>query len=345
MRLCILHKSTALRVPLIINLTIFSLSISGAIAAFVALMCLRPVGRDAKPRISAISIGMSSKAIAKQLASENLIRSSMMFQVMSRLSGASRELKAGTYELSGSMTLMDIIEQLKSGRVETRRFVVPEGLTVAQIGKLWESEGFGTAEAFARAASSPQWRARYKIEGESLEGYLFPNTFQLADGTPPDIHIEMMLNLFDRLWTSKLSREAELLQLSRYEVVTLASIIEKEAKHTHERPLISAVYHNRLRRGWRLDADPTVLYALGNPKRQLTRVDLEVDSPYNTYRHKGLPPGPICNPGMDSILAALRPVSTSHLYFVAIDNGKHHFSTTLKEHHKMIRKIKARRTN
>ena len=345
MRSCILHKSTALRVPLIINLTIFSLSISGAIAAFVGLMCLRPVGRDAKPRISAISIGMSSKAIAKQLASENLIRSSMMFQLMSRLSGASRDLKAGTYQLSGSMTLMNIIEQLKTGRVETRRFVVPEGLTVTQIGKLWESEGFGTAEAFAHAASSPQWRDKYKIEGQTLEGYLFPNTFQIADGTPPDIHIEMMLDLFDRLWTSKLSEEAELLQLSRYEVVTLASIIEKEAKHAHERPLISAVYHNRLRRGWRLEADPTVLYALGNPKRQLTRVDLELDSPYNTYRQKGLPPGPICNPGMDSILAALRPVSTSHLYFVAIDDGKHHFSTTLKEHQKMIRKIKARRTN
>ena len=345
MRSCILHKSTALRVPLIINLTIFSLSISGAIAAFVGLMCLRPVGRDAKPRISAISIGMSSKAIAKQLASENLIRSSIMFQLMSRLSGASRDLKAGTYQLSGSMTLMNIIEQLKTGRVETRRFVVPEGLTVAQIGKLWESEGFGTAEAFTRAASSPQWRDKYKIEGQTLEGYLFPNTFQIADGTPPDIHIEMMLDLFDRLWTSKLSEEAELLQLSRYEVVTLASIIEREAKHAHERPLISAVYHNRLRRGWRLEADPTVLYALGNPKRQLTRVDLELDSPYNTYRQKGLPPGPICNPGMDSILAALRPVSTSHLYFVAIDDGKHHFSTTLKEHQKMIRKIKARRTN
>lgn len=345
MKSCIFYKSTTLRVPLIINFTIFGLSISGAIAVFVALTCLRPVGRDAKPKVSAISIGMSSKAIAHQLASENLIRSSMMFQLVSRFSGASRDLKAGTYQLSGSMTLMHIINQLKTGRVETRRFVVPEGLTLAQIGRLWESEGFGTAEAFARAASSPRWRAKYNVEGETLEGYLFPNTFQLADGTPPDKHIEMMLDLSDRLWTSKLSEEAESLQLSRYEVVTLASIVEKEAKHAHERPLISAVFHNRLRRGWRLEADPTVLYALGNPKRQLTRVDLEVDSPYNTYRHTGLPPGPICNPGMDSIRAALRPVSTSHLYFVAIDDGKHHFSTTLKEHQKMIRKIKARRTN
>ena len=345
MRSRILRKNAALRVPLIIYFTIFSLSISGAIAAFIALMCLRPVSRDAKPRISAISTGMSSKAIAKQLARENLIRSSMMFQLMSRFSGASRDLKAGTYQLSGSMTLMNIIDQLKAGRVETHRFVVPEGLTIAQIAQLWESEGFGTAEAFARVASSPQWRVKYTIEGETLEGYLFPNTFQLADGTPPHKHIEMMLDIFDRLWTSKLSEEAESLQLSRHEVVTLASIVEKEAKHAHERPLISAVYHNRLRRDWRLEADPTVLYALGNPKRQLTRVDLEVDSPYNTYLHKGLPPGPICNPGMDSILAALRPVSTSHLYFVAIDDGKHHFSTTLKEHKKMIRKIKARGTN
>jgi UPF0755 protein len=345
MRLRILRKDAALRVPSIINFTIFSLSISGTIAAFVALMCLKPVSRDAKPRISAISIGMSSKAIAKQLARENLIRSSMMFQLMSRFSGVSRDLKAGTYQLSGSMTLMHIIDQLKAGRVETRRFVVPEGLTIAQIGQLWESEGFGTKEAFARSASAPQWRAKFRIEGETLEGYLFPNTYQLADGTPPHKHIEMMLNIFYRSWTPRLSEEAESLQLSTHEVVTLASIVEKEAKHAHERPLISAVYHNRLRRGWRLEADPTVLYALGNPKRRLTRVDLEVDSPYNTYLHKGLPPGPICNPGMDSIFAALRPISTSHLYFVAIDDGKHHFSTTFREHQKMIRQIKARGTN
>ncbi len=345
MRSRILRKDAARRVPSIINFTIFSLSISGTIAAFIALLCLKPVSRDTKPRISAISIGMSSKAIAKQLARENLIRSSMMFQLMSRFSGVSRDLKAGTYQLSGSMTLMHIINQLKAGRVETRRFVVPEGLTIAQIGQLWESEGFGTKEAFAQSVSSPQWRAKFRIEGETMEGYLFPNTYQLADGTPPHKHIEMMLNIFYRSWTPRLSEEAESLQLSTHEVVTLASIVEKEAKHAHERPLISAVYHNRLRRGWRLEADPTVLYALGNPKRRLRRVDLEVDSPYNTYLHKGLPPGPICNPGMDSILAALRPISTSHLYFVAIDDGKHHFSTTFREHQKMIRKIKARGTN
>lgn len=341
----ILYKYAARNAPAIIYVAIFSLSISGAIAAIFAVMCLRPVSRDAKPRLSSISTGMSSKAIAKQLARENLIRSGVMFQLMSRFSGASRDLKAGIYRLSGSMTPMNIIEKLKAGRVETRRFVVPEGLTIAQIGQLWESEGFGSAEAFARAVSSPLWRTKYKIEAETLEGYLFPNTFQLADGTPPEVHIELMLKIFDRLWTSKLSDEAESLQLSRHEVVTLASIIEKEAKHAHERPLISGVYHNRLRRGWRLEADPTVLYALGNPEHQLTRADLEVDSLYNTYRHKGLPPGPICNPGSDSILAALRPVSTSHLYFVAIDGGKHHFSTTLKEHQKMIRKIKAQDAN
>ena len=118
-----------------------------------------------------------------------------------------------------------------------------------KLGGYGKARDLETAEAFARAASSPRWRAKYNVEGETLEGYLFPNTFQLADGTTPDKHIEMMLDLFDRLWTSKLSEEAESLQLSRYEVVTLASIIEKEAKHAHERPLISAVFHNRLRRG------------------------------------------------------------------------------------------------
>ena len=283
---------------------------------------------------------MSSKAIAKQLARQNLIRSPLVFQLMSQFSGASRSLKAGTYQLSGSMSLLEIIDQLKAGNVVARRFVVPEGLTAAQIGQLWESEGFGTAEAFYRAASHHRWRLPYGIEGETSEGYLFPNTYQIGDGTPPHAVIKMMRDEFDRRWTYELRREAESLGFSTHEAITLASIIEKEAKSPHERPLISAVFHNRLRRGWRLEADPTVLYALGNPTRRLTSADLQVNAPYNTYLHEGLPPGPICNPGMASIIAALRPASASYLFFVAIGNGKHHFSRTLNEHERMIRKIK-----
>jgi UPF0755 protein len=215
-------------------------------------------------------------------------------------------------------------------------------LTVPQIGQLWENGKFGTATAFEQAARNPRWRQRYSIDAETLEGYLFPNTYQFADGTPVDSVIKMLLDEFDRGWTHLLSEEAKALGFSTHEIITLASIIEKEAKADDERPLIAAVYHNRLKRGWRLEADPTVLYALGNPERLLRTADLKVSSPYNTYLHRGLPPGPICNPGMASVKAALRPAQASYLYFVAIGGGRHYFSTRLVDHRAMIRKIRRR---
>jgi UPF0755 protein len=237
------------------------------------------------------------------------------------------------------MSLMEIVNRLIAGKVIMQRFVVPEGLTVAQIGELWESNGFGAASTFSQAIHAPDWQMEYGIAGETLEGYLFPNTYQFASGTPPNKVIEMMLDEFNRQWPHELSEEVESIGLSAHEAITLASIIEKEAKTAAERPIISAVFHNRLRRGWRLEADPTVLYALGNPSRPPTPADLKIDSPYNTYVHEGMPPGPICNPGRASILAALRPASSAYLYFVAIGDGKHHFSITLEEHKSIIRKI------
>jgi UPF0755 protein len=319
---------------------IFSISVSSIVAILIVMGYLSPMNRSAKPKRFDVPPGATANSIAKRLAREKLIRNPSLFRWAIRLSGASRDLKAGSYHLSASMSPLQIIENLRSGSVLLRRFVVPEGLTLAQIGELWETEGFGTVEAFDRVARDPRWREMYDIDGETLEGYLFPNTYQVADGTPIERLIEMMLDEFDRRWTLALSEEAESLGFSTHEIITLASIIEKEAQADDERPIISAVYHNRLRRGWRLDADPTVLYALGNPKRRLTLADLKVNSPYNTYLHRGMPPGPICNPGLASILAALRPAQASYLYFVAIGGGRHYFSKTLAEHKRMIRKIR-----
>ena len=242
------------------------------------------------------------------------------------------------------MSLREIIHQLEAGKIVHRHFVVPEGLTVAQIAQLFEDEGFGTSESFSRAARDSQWRKRYGIEGNSLEGYLFPNTYKLVDGIPAANVVKMMLDEFNRHWTRERTKEAKSLDFSPQEIITLASIIEREAKIADERPLIAAVFHNRLKRGWKLDADPTVLYALGNPRRALTKKDLKFDSLYNTYVYRGLPPAPICNPGLASIMAALRPAESSYLYFVAIGDGKHHFSNTLAEHNRVIRRIR-RNTN
>ena len=300
---------------------------------------------NAKPTQLKIVRGMSSQSIANQLVHKQLIRSSWVFLFATHLSGASHRLQVGTYHLSGAMSIPQIIEHLRSGKVITHQLVVPEGLTVAEIGKLWEKKGFGTAAAFNETASNSKWRINHKIEGKTLEGYLFPNTYQFPDGASAEVIIQIMLNEFERQWTTEMSEEARTLGFSKHEIITLASIIETEARIPEERPLISSVFHNRLRRGWKLQADPTALYGLGNPDRPPRAADLRTDTPYNTYLYKGLPPGPICNPGIASIRAALRPVSADYMYFVAIGNGKHHFSRTLREHQNMINRIKRNRNS
>ena len=326
-----------------LRLTIFLcclVAIVGIILALILYPILISNELASEPKEIRIAPGTSLKSIAKLLANEGIIRSPLQFKVVTYLEGASRDLQAGTYELSAAMGLREIVHRLEAGQVVHRRFVVPEGLTVARVAQLFEEKGFGMAESFSRAARDSQWRTRYGIKGDTLEGYLFPNTYKLVDGVSAAKVIKMMLDEFDRHWTSEREAEAESLELSPHEIITLASIIEKEAKIESERPLISAVFHNRLRRGWKLEADPTVLYALGNPRRALTAADLRFESSYNTYIYHGLPPAPICNPGLASIMAALRPAESSYLYFVAIGDGKHHFSTTLAEHNRMIRRIR-----
>ena len=330
-----------------ISLPLFSISLlsSLAILIMIAYMIryLDPVDADAKPVQLKIVRGMSSQAIAKQLAHKDLIHNPWAFLLAAHLSGVTHRLQVGSYHLSGAMSIPQIIDHLKDGKVITHQLVVPEGLTIADIGKLWEQGGFGSAADFNEAAKDAKWKLNYKIEGKTLEGYLFPDTYQFPDGAPPELLIQTMLDEFERRWSAELSEEAKALGFSKHEIITLASIIETEARVPDERSLISAVFHNRLRRGWKLQADPTALYGLGNPNRPPTAADLRIDSPYNTYLYKGLPPGPICNPGIASILAALRPALTEYMYFVASGGGKHYFSKTLREHRNMINKARRNR--
>jgi UPF0755 protein len=335
------------RAPLTINFALSGASFFSVIGILLMLFHLYPANPNAEPIELKIHRGMRAKAIADLLEKKKLIRSSLAFQLVGCLTGTIRKLQGGTYRLSGAVSTPEIIHQLKTGKVVMRRLTAPEGMTIAQIDELWANNNFGDAGAFIEAARSSnlsraklrERQARYGIEGETLEGYLFPNTYQFPDGAPPDQVIEMMLDEFNRQWTHELDEEAKLLGWSTHEIITLASIIEKETKVDEERPLISAVFHNRMHRGWRLEADATALYALGNPGRPPNAADLKVDSPYNTYLYNGLPPGPICNPGLASILAALRPASAGYLYFVALGDGRHHFSATIEEHQRMIRKI------
>ena len=287
-----------------------------------------------------VPTGSNSRAIAKRLAAEKLIRSEHTFRLAVRHRGIGQRLRAGTYALRRNMSLSEILDAFEKGQVTLVSWTVPEGLTVPAIAALWETRGFGTATAFQEAAEADDLLEKYRLADKTVEGYLFPNTYKFAKGATVEKVVEMMLGEFEKRWIETFDDEARDLELTRHEIVTLASIIEKEAQSASERPRISSVFHNRLKRKWRLQADPTVLYALGNPERLLTKADLGVDSPYNTYKYKGLPPGPIANPGIDSIKAALRPEKTDYLYFVAIGGGKHHFSKTLSEHNRMVRKMR-----
>lgn len=316
------------------NILAFLFFINGLaiLGIYLIAVYLEPVCGSDEYKVIDIIEGMDSHKIAKLLAEEKLIKSQSAFLILARLNGSSRRLKAGKYKFNSKLSISQILRKLVHGEVIRQHLVIPEGFTIAQIAQLWEKKDLGKSSDFEQATRNPNLLQKYHIEASTLEGYLFPNTYEVTYSTTPEMFIELMLREFNHKFTNKLRQEADNLGISVHEVVTLASIIEKESKVDYERPIISAVFHNRLRRGWKLQADPTVLYALGNPKRNLTRDDLKSDSPYNTYIHKKLPPGPICNPGIASIIAAVRPDKTPYMYFVAMGNGTHYFSRTLNEH-------------
>ena len=328
------------RVIKIILLAFCGVGVFCLIALSVVVFLMLPPSSSEEIVNFEVLIGSSSQTIAKRLVKQNLIRSEYAFRLIVKHRGTGKRLRAGTYTLRRNMALWHIVDAFEKGQVNLVSWTVPEGLTVSDIAELWEATGYGTAEAFLEAAESEYQLEQLGLQGKSIEGYLFPNTYKFAKGTTAVQVVEMMLKEFKQRWTETFDEGARNLGLTQHEVVTLASVIEKEAQVKSERPRIASVFHNRLKKKWRLQADPTVLYALGNPKRLLTKTDLRVDSPYNTYRHRGLPPGPIANPGIDSIIAALRPEKTDYFYFVAIGEGKHHFSKTLSEHNRMIRKIR-----
>ena len=337
------RQDTSLSKTLKIKIGILTFCCLGALCLIVLLigvsLTLPPTSSEEVVNFD-VPAGSSSRVIAKRLVEQKLIRSEHAFRLAVRHRGIGRHLQAGTYVLRRNMALWDLLNEFEKGQVTLVSWTVPEGLTTSAITELWEMSGFGTAEAFRKASESARLLKQYGLTDTTVEGYLFPNTYKFAKGTTTEKVVEMMLDEFKQQWTEKFDEEAQNLGRTRHEIVTLASVIEKEAQSRLERPRISSVFHNRLTRKWKLQADPTVLYALGNPERPLTKADLQVDSPYNTYKYKGLPPGPIANPGIDSIIAALRPEKTDYLYFVAIGEGKHHFSKALSEHNRMIQKMR-----
>ncbi len=290
-----------------------------------------------------IDSGQSFNTIVDNLFQQKLISSMMKFKLIARIQKSDRKLIAGEYELSTSMTPLTILKQLTDGSVRLHRLSVPEGFNIHQIAENVEAAGFCDRQSFIRAATDEEFVRSMNISASTFEGFLFPDTYYFSKDVSSQQIISAMVARFHKVFLPEWKDRAKEIGFSVNETITLASIIEKETGVASERPVISSVFHNRLKRKMRLATDPTVIYGIKNFNGNITKKDLQTHTPYNTYMIAGLPPGPIANPGSESIKAALYPADTKYLYFVAKRDKTHHFSSTLAEHNRAVRKYQLRR--
>lgn len=287
-----------------------------------------------------IPSGVTFRAAADSLEQAGLISSSRFFRFYAKLSGRDRALKPGTYLLERDLSWGGLLDALTEGRGIVHTFTIPEGFAIADMTPTIARATGVPAESLLVAMSDSALRTRVGAIGPTLEGYLFPDTYTFPDGATARDIVSALVRRFEDIWQEEWDTRLSALALTRHEIVTLASIVEKEARVAEERPVIAAVYLNRLRRGMRLQADPTVQYALGKHVERVLYRHLEIDSRYNTYRYAGLPPGPIASPGAASLEASLFPANVPYLYFVAHPDGHHEFRTTFAEHSAAVREMR-----
>jgi UPF0755 protein len=287
-----------------------------------------------------IPSGSGPARIGEQLVGAGVVRDANIFRAALLISGRARALKAGEYRFTQPMHALDVIDKIARGDVYQRLLTFREGLTIDEMGQVFEEKGFGTRADFKKAAMNAQLIHDLDPAARDLEGYLFPETYSLPRATPASEVVAQMVAGFKNALTPEMRTAAESAALSVRQLVTLASLVEKETGAGDERPLVSAVYRNRLKLRMPMQADPTVIFALqkaGKYSGNLTREHLrELDSPYNTYKYAGLPPGPIAAPGRASLQAAAQPADVDYLYFVSKNDGTHVFASTLAEHNKNV---------
>jgi len=318
-----------------------------AVILLLAVVCvLFQVGNrfDRKLYIINIPKGYGANQVAELLESRGIIDGKYGFNLIINIFRLQNRMQAGTYEFTPNMPIVRIVFKISRGEIIPPmlvKLVFPEGLSIYKMGRFMEREGVGDGIAFqelTKDAITDRRIAKYQflfgIETNSLEGYLFPDTYLVPSNIGTNQMAELMLSRFNKIVMSYWKKNSKKMKVkySLHDIITLASIIEKEAAIDSERPLIASVYHNRLRIRMHLGADPTIKYVLERPGKIVSYDDLKIDSPYNSYRHYGLPPGPICNPGLSSVKAAMFPATSDSLYFVARADGSHIFSKTLVEH-------------
>ncbi|HUG35665.1 MAG TPA: endolytic transglycosylase MltG [Candidatus Limnocylindrales bacterium] len=295
------------------------------------LMSAAP-GLRTGPRLVEISPGLGLVAVVRRLEAAEVIQNPIGFMALAAARGTARTLKAGEYEIPQGASAIAVLALLETGKVVRHPVLLREGATIADAAKAIEAERLAAAADVLRAARDRAFLQTLEIQADSLEGYLFPDTYQFVKGmTPREMLARMVARMREQMPAGAIEA-AKARGFSLHQLLTLASIIEREAVGPAEMPLISAVFWNRLKLDMPLQADPTVQYAVGKEGRALTKSDLQVESPFNTYRQTGLPPGPIGSPGRAAIEAAARPAAVDYLYFVASRGGKHRFSTSLAEH-------------
>jgi len=328
------------RAVLIVAITLVLASSAGA-------LWLRHLLSPVKPEAPAISLtvarGVTLSALARTLADAGQVRSAFATEWLGRLGGHATQLQAGEYEISAAWSTGEILDHIARGRVKTYVTVLPEGLRATEIADRLASAELVDRDAFVRAVNDETLARSLGIEGATLEGYLFPETYRVPRDLPADKLAGLMVGQFRAVWLEiePIARERG---LSMREVVTLASIVEKETGAAEERPVIASVFLNRLEKGMRLETDPTVIYGIPDFDGNLKRVHLEdASNPYNTYRISGLPPGPIASPGADALRAVVEPAETEYLYFVSKNDGTHHFSRSYREHVKAVNRFQRRK--
>jgi UPF0755 protein len=297
-----------------------------------------------KPTGAAVRVivpkGASLAVATDSLERAGIVRFPLLFRIFARVKGDDRNIKPGTYLLKHGTPWADVLSALNGGRGLVNTVTIPEGFSLQQIVPLLAQRLRVPLDSVNAAVTDTAQLARLDIPTKNLEGYLFPDTYAFPEGTTARQAVSETIKRFEREWKPEWNARLTTLALNRNDIVTLASIIEREARRPEERPVISAVYHNRLRAGMLLQADPTIQYALGRHTPRVLYKDLEVKSPYNTYKHAGLPPGPIASPGGPSLVAALYPANVSYRYFVAAADGHHEFRTTLEQHDNAKREVR-----
>jgi len=314
-------------------------------ALYFGHFLISPAGVDKKEKIFIVKKGSGLRVVAIKLSRRRLIKSKDLFILWAILKGGTKDIKAGEYSLNQSMAPVRIFNILSTGAIKTYTLTIPEGLTAEQIADLLAKKNLVNIEEFIPLVMDKTLAASFHIDGTSLEGYLFPDTYIISRDIGARQLIDLMIKRFQKIF-SALIEDKELIPgglLPVKEIVTLASIVEKEAGLAKEKPIIASVFLNRLKKRMRLESDPTVIYGLKNFDGNLKKKDLRTPNSYNTYLNYGLPPGPIANPGRESLMAAVNPAETDYLYFVSKNDGSHYFSTTLSEHNKAVYQYQKRR--